>query len=584
MGVLTRDRLTLPQQGSGSHSWLTVRLLSIIARVAEAYPWLVFLVISFACGRGQIHAMSTRPLDHDELFTFYIAQARTIGELLHLSRTVDLHPPLSYVLVRGSFAVFGVSSWACRLPFFLAFFLAGAFVFSLTRRLLSPIYGFIALLLLWSNPFAYHAEEARPYSLVVCFTSLMLLTWSRAGEDGNSSQRWTLFALMGSGFGLLLSHVLGSIPYAAFLAAELLRFRRNRKADWAVWTALLVPLSSVLLYLPLLRSHANIAFATEYAITPLHMASVYWESIRYVAAPLVLIGLVTAMWPVLRRDNSAMIATPRIVVSAPIQLIFLCLSATPLAIGVLFARTGTAFFDRYGIVWIIPLSLLPALFMGQRTSCERLSATAIALVSGAVFFFNSSGKPWLIEQTAGIAPASVAAKLDYVFALPPIWRPSLPVIPGYLSTEFSRAPFVSNLAAVEPGLPIVAHTGLTFLELDHQLGAEVVQRLYFLSDETAASTIAHDTVFAHYERLKEVFPIRGKIEPYLSFIPAHPEFLVVGAYNNPQGWLLRKLDRDGAKITVVGICAANTEACQIYKVEMPDAHCQLRQIAPSCGE
>jgi hypothetical protein len=116
---------------------------------------------------------------------------------------------------------------------------------------------------------------------------------------------------------------------------------------------------------------------------------------------------------------------------------------------------------------------------------------------------------------------------------------------------------------------VLANTGLTFIEVDHQETAQVAQRLYMLTDDDAASTIAHDTVFAHYQEVKEAFPmIRGRVEPYQAFIAAHPRFVVVGAYNNPQGWLLRKLDRDGAKLRVIGRCAGYSEDCQIYEVSV----------------
>src|SRR5258708_8984023 len=119
--------------------------------------------------------------------------------------------------------------------------------------------------------------------------------------------------------------------------------------------------------------------------------------------------------------------------------------------------------------------------------------------------------------------------------------PGNPPIPSYLQAALAIAPSVSHLDAVAPQLPVVANTGLTFMELDREESAQVAQRLYMLTDEVAASTIAHDTVFAHYEQLVSAFPIRGKIEDYCNFVSAHPRFVVVGADNNPQERLLRHL-------------------------------------------
>src|ERR1700674_5138954 len=242
---------------------LTVRLLQAIAWFVDTRGWLAFAAVTSVCGWLRLSGFGSRHLDHDELYTFYIAQAPTLRQLLALTRTVDLHPPLSYLLIRASFAIFGVSSWSCRLPSVLAFFFAVALVFWLAKRVLSPIYGIISVLFFWSVPFTYQADEARPYSVLLFFTTLMLVSWYRATEALESTftsydRRFALLTLTVGGFGLLLSHVLSALPYAAFFAAEVVRFSIRRKPDWRLWTALLAPTISVLTYLPLIRTHSGI--------------------------------------------------------------------------------------------------------------------------------------------------------------------------------------------------------------------------------------------------------------------------------------------------------------------------------------
>src|SRR5258708_5234426 len=142
MNLTARSRTTLAAStlSPGSSPFFTIRLLLAIARFAETNGWLFFFVISFGCGWGYLRTLASRHLDHDELFTFYIAQAPTLRQLFKLTHTIDLHPPLSYLLVRTSFAIFGVSSWSCRLPFVLAYFCAAALLFLLLSRYWSPIY------------------------------------------------------------------------------------------------------------------------------------------------------------------------------------------------------------------------------------------------------------------------------------------------------------------------------------------------------------------------------------------------------------------------------------------------------------
>src|SRR5450755_4783562 len=247
----------------------TVWLLRTLSGFVDNHAWLVFALVSFACGWIRLGAFVSRPLDHDELYTFYIAQAPTLRQLIDLTRTIDLHPPLSYLLTRLCFSLFGISAWSCRLPSVLAFLIATASLFWLVKHILSPLYGIIAVLLLWSVPFAYQADQARPYSLVLCFTTIMLVGWYRAIEAPECAilsydRRWALLTLSIGGFGLLLSHVLGIIPYAAFLGAESLRYLIRRKVDGRLWAVLIAPAISVLTYVPLLHSHATLLFTDDY--------------------------------------------------------------------------------------------------------------------------------------------------------------------------------------------------------------------------------------------------------------------------------------------------------------------------------
>ena len=144
----------------------TVRLLRAFSEFVESHGWVSFAAISLFCGWIHLKTVASRPLDHDELYTFYIAQAPSLKQLLALTRTVDLHPPLSYVLIRASFAIFGISAWACRLPSVLAFFLASAVLFWLVKRILSSVYATVALLFFLSVPFSYHADRADAGQLV----------------------------------------------------------------------------------------------------------------------------------------------------------------------------------------------------------------------------------------------------------------------------------------------------------------------------------------------------------------------------------------------------------------------------------
>jgi hypothetical protein len=561
-------------------SFLTVRLLHAIAGFAEAHGWLGFAAISFAFGWGHLSGMASRHLDHDELFTFYIAQAPSLRQLFTLTHTIDLHPPLSYLFVRASFAIFGVSSWSCRLPFLLAFLAFSAILFAFLSRLLSPLYGLMAVLMLWSSPYAHLATEARSYSMVLCFTGLMLVSWySLVDEEHHGSRTWALTALIAGGFGLLLSHVLGVLAYAAFFGAEAIRYWIRRKPDWRLWLALMLPLISGVTYRTLLRHGSIILFSEWSQASPRRLAICYWEHVRFLVTPLTVILLIAAAWPFVSKGQNTVRRSGSRAADVSLRWLLLFLFLVPLEIELLFARTGTAFYERYGVVALLPCAMVPAIFLARRTNADRRAAGWIVVLLTVLLIFNTFGKPWLTEQLANLAPPSVAAKLMYVLALPPIAPPALrqPTVPVGLEKQLSTAPTVSQLGMLDPNLPFVAGNGPTFLELAQYQDAALTNRLYLLTNHAAAATIVHATAFDHYELVRTAFPISGQVESYCTFLRGHSQFLVLGGYNHPDTWLLRKLEQDGATLTVIGTYEDGViEEHQVYRVSVDSEKCQVQ--------
>lgn len=556
--------------------FVSIRLLRAFMQFVDAHGWISFAAVSVACGWGHLTSMVSRHLDHDELFTYYIAQAPTLRELLTLTRTIDLHPPLSFLLVRASFWIFGPSAWSCRLPFFAAFVLTSALLFFLLSRIASPVYGLIATLILWSSPYAHLATEARPYALLLCFTALLIVGWYRSVEVKGLETRLLRLALIAaSGFALLLSHILGVVAFGAFFGAEIVRLWIRRKPDWPLWAALTIPLASAAAYLPLIRLRSDLLFSQFSQATPRRLAICYWEHVRYVATPLTIIALIGISWPYLSKRLGAnqSSSTPSAI---SLRWLLLFLFLVPLEIEILFARTGTPFYERYGVVALLPCAAFPALFLAVRTRCDRIAATGIALLLALLIFVNTSGKAWLTEQLSSFLKPTFASGFLYFAALPPIAPPPLtgPFAPAHLENALYATPRFAHLDTVDPGLPLVAGTGPTFLELDRYEDDSVTHRLYLLTNHAAAVTIVHNTVFDHYELVKAAFPVRGQVQPYCSFLREHSEFLVLGGYNYPDTWVLKKLERDGARLSILGTYDDGAiEEHQIYKVSVEGNPC-----------
>jgi hypothetical protein len=128
------------------------------------------------------------------------------------------------------------------------------------------------------------------------------------------------------------------------------------------------------------------------------------------------------------------------------------------------------------------------------------------------------------------------------------------------------------LAQIRPDLPLVAASGLAFLEMDHYETSALTSRLFYLKDRPAAVRYAHATLFEDFEgmdKLKRLFPVRANVAAYSDFIRGHRQFLVLGTWGYPEDWLLRKLHDDGAAAKLVGEYKLPYKDKTLYLVTMP---------------
>ena len=175
---------------------------------------LIILLLYVAVTLGAV----SRHLWFDELFTYWIAQAPSVSELLKQVR-IDLHPPLEYLLVRGSLAVFGDSEFATRFPSIVAFLIGSLCLYRFVCKRLTWAYGMLAMLVFWSTPFLSYATEARPYALIVAFFGIAMLAWQRAIAPARRKSSVVVLAL--AVLGMMLSHFFSLFYIWHFCVAEL---------------------------------------------------------------------------------------------------------------------------------------------------------------------------------------------------------------------------------------------------------------------------------------------------------------------------------------------------------------------------
>jgi Dolichyl-phosphate-mannose-protein mannosyltransferase len=221
----------------------------------EQRPWLVLssCLLLFLLLSAPIAA--TRAFWFDELFTVWISSLPSLGHIWDaLSRGVDLQPPLLAVLTRAARAVFGGSELATRLPALAGFGLMTVCLFWFVCRRTNALWGALAALTPMVTGAHWFCCEARPYGLVLGFSSLALLCWQVSAEA-----RWRRLALVGLWLSLALtlsSHYYGILVLVPLLVGEAARTLERRAMDWPVILGILLAVPAIFPYLPLIRAGA----------------------------------------------------------------------------------------------------------------------------------------------------------------------------------------------------------------------------------------------------------------------------------------------------------------------------------------
>lgn len=468
-----------------------------------------------------------RPLWHDEIYTYYIAKSATLSHFMAAVSTLDLQPPLQYALTRLSFMAFGSSDFAARIPSLVAFLGGSLCLYHFVRYKLGRFYGLTAMLVLWLSPFLRYSAEARPYALTLGFFCLAMLGWQAAIE--HRRRRLGVFGIAFGVSGMLMSHCFSPILVAILVLAEGVRSLEAREIDWPVYLGLLAPTPFVLLYLPLLRHFdAWTVIPLEFQASFLKIIAFYPDLLSAMATVL-LVALIAGL-------IVGGAAPPPKCVKSPVACrheiaLVLGLLSLPALVNLLLMRTGGAFWPRYCLESAIGMSLLFVYVLAKLSSGSRAAAAIAAFCIGT-----------------GIASAFI--------------------VQGVTPTERTIVRTLS-LYDLDPHLPLVTASGLTFLEMNKREKEALLSRVFYLQNRDAALRYAHATIFEGNEALRDYFPIRGTVEGYAEFVRRNPHFLVLGTPDYPEDWLIAKLIADGAELNFKGEIKPGYKDRMIFDVKLP---------------
>ena len=445
---------------------------------------------------------------HDELFTFWIAQAPSWREMLHLTRTLDWNPPLLYFLARWSMKLFGAGAEQVRLPSMLAYAGCGYALYLCVQKWTgSAVWGFVGLLTLLAQDTDVLAFEARPYALTMCFITLAVYAYvsrSRSVEPASPSYP-ALSLLMLSGFLSLLSHMFALLPWFFLIHVELFHSFRQRRIAWSTWLALLLPLAVFPLYLPMFQDHRASVFPEAFQPSLFGIGNFYADHsflLSYILpatiAAVLLVGPEVLGYCKLRNMRLEAV------------LVLLGLLAAPAVLMLYLNRTHAAFWPRYGFCFSIAFALALPLLIFSLTRGSR--SVAVVLVA----FLLLTARP--VIHTVG--------------ALVHIHRSLRPAKPS----PCEACDVARNL---NPALPLVDASGLDYVEMNDREPLSTLSNLYYVYDQSLAVQVAHATIFEGMPYEHANFHFRSKVATYGVFVREHKEFFVYGDVAYPEQWLLR---------------------------------------------
>lgn len=201
----------------------------------------VYLTITFLLS-------SLKPLWFDEFFAFHIGQFSP-EKLFDSLGPMDPHPPLHNLIIGLSQSFFGTTKFATRLPSILYCLGTLITLYFICKRLGGTLTARLSSLLLLVSFAQQYAYEARPYSLVIVLTALLVYFWLKTPTG--KLQTYILITI--TTMALLSSHFYAVFIPAILLLSSFIEWLRTKKLDSKLWLSIAMGYLILFLYLPAIQ-------------------------------------------------------------------------------------------------------------------------------------------------------------------------------------------------------------------------------------------------------------------------------------------------------------------------------------------
>ena len=468
----------------------------------------------------------TKPLWYDELLSLHAALLPDIGSIWEVTRSGAVaEPPLFAILAHLVLEFVPDPHLGLRLPAAVGIWVLCLCVFRFTRRIAGALCASVAVMTILSTRVASYIQEGRPYGLLMGCLGVALVSWQEAVEGNH--RRLGLLGLAVSLFCAIQTHYYGVLLLFPLALGELIRTVSRKRMDAAVWSALAVGSSSVLMLLPLVGT------ASDYTRNPwnpvslesfLHFHTGLFEQL--VPPVLLILGLLGVLR--LGRNSLREDEGRGADVSKHELGVIVGFCAFPIVVLATSLLVTNSLSLRYLLPTVVGYAILAAVLVLAAGGSRSLVGT-VALVSlSAWFCFN-------------------------------IWDTS-----NLVSNQRDRIPHPDALRPYDSQdqLPIVIANHHRFFQLSYYWQHELGSRIYYLtSREAELRFTGKDTGEIAVSRFAPWAALN--IWPYDTFLSQHQEFLFL----QMGGWQKAQLLADGAQLDLQG----TLKDYRVYVVRLADS-------------
>jgi hypothetical protein len=521
------------------------RWLDVIGDVLEGRQWLAMLLLVCVYVPVVLIEAHAQRLTNDEIYTVHISRAPTLHRMIWMAREIDLHPPLHYLLQRAALHVPGPMWLVSRLPSMLAGLVATLVLFRLTAQRLGNLLGIVSAAILWTGPVARQAWQNRPYMIWVALLSLLIVQWMRATRERRTG--WDVAGIFLLSALMISDQLISVVCLLAFVLAEGVRWGTRGKVDWVLMGALLAPSAIGLGYFYQMRHLGQNSFPS-WQIPSLSWAANMYSAMATQMFFLLSVSVAIAAYLGRGRKNQTDERRP---LSLPLAegVVYAGLIVVPVLLMVIAVLTKIQFWERYSSCAVVGLAGLVPWMLYRRVREVRLVSTVIVLcyvgtaLSQAVSDGNTS------DLTRAVASTQKLGR-------DPVW-----------------------LDRLDPSIPIVDASAMTFTEMSEEEPAAVAQRVFYLTDRAQAEKYSGYTLFENEEKIRGILELRSHAQDFNSFVATHPKFYMVATYGRGTDWLPRALAQRGADMNYLGKFVSKYDDDDLFMVTVGSPQGPSTQVA-----